>query len=260
MIQIPFSTSFSLQSIKNIRRVIKTPLQRDGFALARAENIYPILADLVLVPWAYQWKSFSSSWCHLEIDRYMADGGRYRRRRYATFLLNARGAFLQPRQPHYQTLDYNPLNGGVERWFEPISSQVIENPILRAIMHMVYQVVTELTSTHSLPVIWHVEMHQFRIETRLGQVGFPTPEGLHRDGVDWICIVMIKRENIAFGETSIYNLHHQCIAQFTLMHALDVAFVSDHRVYHGVTAIEVVKSDQPAYRDVLVLTLRKKSH
>ena len=28
----------------------------------------------------------------------------------------ARGAH----QPHYQTLDYNTLNGGIERWFEPI--------------------------------------------------------------------------------------------------------------------------------------------
>ena len=255
MTQISFSTNFSIQSIKNIRRLIKTPLQRNGFALVRAENVYPILADLVLMPWAYQWKSFSSSWCHLETDGYMADGGCYRQRRYATFLLSARGAFLQPHQPHYQTRDYNPLNGGVDRWFEPVCSKVIESLILRSILQLVYQVVTELTS---LPLLWHVEMHQFRIEARLGQVGFPTPEGVHRDGVDWICVVMIQRENIVYGETSVYNLHHQCVGRFTLMQALDMTFIDDHRVYHGVTAIEAVKSDQPAYRDVLVLTLRKK--
>lgn len=258
MTQISFPMNFSIQSIKNIQRIITAPLQCDGFALLRSEILYPILTDLVLIPWEHQWESFSSSWCDLGVDHYMADGGRYRRRRYATFLLNARGAFLQPRQPHYQTLDYNPLNGGVERWFEPVESKVIESPILRAIMQLVYQVVTELAAPHFLPVMWHVEMHQFRIEARLGQVGFPTPEGIHRDGVDWICVVMIKRENIAFGETSIYNLHHQCVSKFALMHALDTAFINDHRVYHGVTAIEVVEPDQPAYRDVLVLTLRKK--
>ena len=26
----------------------------------------------------------------------------------------------KPHQPHYQSRDYNPLNGGIERWFEPV--------------------------------------------------------------------------------------------------------------------------------------------
>ena len=31
------------------------------------------------------WDAFAHSWNALELDRYMADGGRYRRRRHATF-------------------------------------------------------------------------------------------------------------------------------------------------------------------------------
>ncbi|MBA3455018.1 MAG: 2OG-Fe dioxygenase family protein, partial [Deltaproteobacteria bacterium] len=63
------------------------------------------------------WPGFVASWDDLHLDRYMADGGKYRRRRHALFLAPATGAIVrQPHGPHWQGLAYNPLNGGVERW------------------------------------------------------------------------------------------------------------------------------------------------
>ena len=53
----------------------------------------------------------------------MADGGRYRKRRHAVFAVTASGIARQPAQPHYQSRDYNTLNGGIERWFEPVTEQ-----------------------------------------------------------------------------------------------------------------------------------------
>ena len=51
----------------------------------------------------------------------MADGGRYRRRRHAVYAATGGGAIVRAaHQPHYQSLDYNTLNGGIARWFEPI--------------------------------------------------------------------------------------------------------------------------------------------
>ena len=64
---------------------------------------------------------FAASWNELEVDTYMADGGRYRRRRHAVFGVAARERPAEPHQPHYQTLEYNPLNGGIARWFERIA-------------------------------------------------------------------------------------------------------------------------------------------
>ncbi len=65
---------------------------------------------------------FLDSWNRLEQDQYMADGGQYRKRRHATYAIDSAGqrARLMPYQPHYQTVDYNPLNGGVARYFAPI--------------------------------------------------------------------------------------------------------------------------------------------
>jgi len=107
------------------------------------------------------------------------------------------------------------------------------------------------------PTAWHIELHQFRIEARPGEVGQPTPEGMHRDGVDWVLVLMVRRENIASGETTIYDLVKRPLGSFTLTAPLDSALVDDSRVYHGVTAVTAIDPQLPAYRDVLVVTFRR---
>jgi hypothetical protein len=102
-----------------------------------------------------------------------------------------------------------------------------------------------------------VECHQFRIEARSGEHGQPTPEGLHRDGVDWVLVMLVTRENIAEGVTSIHDSTKTLVGRFTLTQPLDSAFVDDSRVYHGVTAVVPIDPERPAYRDVLVVTFRR---
>src|SRR6267378_3327933 len=204
-------------------------LGRDGFAFVRAPEMQALLETAGLRDWA----SFAISWDDLGVDAYMADGGRYRRRRFAAFRASSVGIARKPHQPHYQSQDYNPLNGGVERWFEPISDAVVRHPALAAIR----------------PAAWHVELHQFRIEAGPGEEGRPTPEGMHRDGVDWVLVLMVRRENIASGETTIYDLVKHPLGSFTLTAPLDAALVDDSRVYHGVTAVRPLDPSLPAYRD-----------
>jgi hypothetical protein len=99
-----------------------------------------------------------------------------------------------------------------------------------------------------------VEVHQFRIEARAGQVGRPTPEGLHRDGVDYVLVLLIRRQNIARGTTSVHALDGRRLGDFTLTAPLDAALLDDSQVAHGVTSVQPIDPDEPAYRDVLVVT------
>ena len=57
------------------------------------------------------WARFAASWNDLQLDTYLPDGHRYRRRRHATMSARAGEAkvTLEPHQPHYQSIDYNPL-------------------------------------------------------------------------------------------------------------------------------------------------------
>ena len=104
------------------------------------------------------------------------------------------------------------------------------------------------------PHDWRIEVHQFRIEARSGEAGRPTPEGVHRDGVDYVLVLLVDRQNIASGTTTVHRLDGDVLGAFTLTEPLDAALLDDSRVAHGVTAIEPVDPARPAYRDVLVVT------
>jgi len=198
---------------------------------------------------------FLDSWNRLEQDQYMADGGRYRKRRHATYAINGSGqrAQLMPYQPHYQTVDYNPLNGGVARYFAPILDDLHQSITLAALLEFGNAVFSQITGNQQ----WHIELHQFRIEARDGRMGKPTPEGVHRDGVDFVIVVMIKRVNIDSGATTIYDLDHNLVGEFTLRETFDMVLVNDRKLYHGVTPITQLEADAEAYRDVLVITFKR---
>jgi hypothetical protein len=187
----------------------------------------------------------------------MADGGRYRRRRFAAFSVAPGSIVRKAHQPHYQSRDYNPVNGGVERWFGPVTVAIATHPITEGLLDAGRIAFDALTPASDRPRAWHVELHQFRIEASGGQFGQPTPEGLHRDGVDFVLVMLVKRMNVESGVTSIFDQDRSPLGAFTLTNPFDAVFLQDSRVFHGVTAIRASSPDQPAQRDVAVVTFRK---
>ncbi|HET7268856.1 MAG TPA: 2OG-Fe dioxygenase family protein [Oleiagrimonas sp.] len=228
---------------------------RDGYVLVSGESMREALADHGLLS---DWPAFADSWEDLAVDAYMADHGRYRRRRHAVYTASAGGAVQRAEhQPHYQSRTYNNLNGGIERWFEPITAEVGDGPSMRAILACCHDVFG-----HLAPHVreWHVEAHQFRIEAQSGVSGQPTPEGVHRDGVDYVLVLMIRRTNIASGTTTVYAPDRTALGSFTLADPFDATLLDDHRVYHGVTPVQSLDPAMPAHRDVLVVTFRDAQH
>lgn len=230
---------------------IERPLGSDGYVFVHADEMRPILERAGLA----DWQGFAASWNDLGRDGYMADGGRYRQRRHAAFSVGAT-IRRKPHQPHYQSRDYNALNGGIARWFDPVTDAIAAHPAMTAIISTCAALFDRTTPKTIRPPSWHVEVHQFRIEPVDGRAGKPTPEGMHRDGVDWVLVLLVSRQNIASGVTSIHDAQRRPVGEFTLTEPMDAAFVDDDRVYHGVTAIEPENPDKPAFRDVLVVTFR----
>jgi hypothetical protein len=222
----------------------------NGYAFVHADEMRALLSRAGTLA---DWPAFAASWHDLGMDRYMADGGRYRRRRHAVFAASPGGAIVRSsHQPHYQSRDYNPLNGGIARWFEPIDAAIGIGATMRAI----------LTCSRALfegiagPRDWHIEAHQFRIEARAEERGQPTPEGVHRDGVDYVLVLLVDRQNVESGTTTVHALNGEPLGAFTLTTPLDAALLDDSRVAHGVTPIAPLDVTRPAYRDVLVVTWR----
>jgi hypothetical protein len=237
----------------NALTAIADDVARDGFAFRTAKEMRALLRTRGLDAWP----AFAASWNELGLDIYMADGGRYRRRRFAAFGAADGVVTRKPHQPHYQSRDHNPLNGGIERWFMPVADGVAANGFTRGILGLC----TTLFDATSAPAVrdapFHVEMHQFRIEATPCGTGLPTPEGPHRDGVDWVCVMLVNRTNVSSGVTQIFGPDGRPLGEFTLTEPLDAVFLDDRRVFHGVTPIAPVDGARRACRDVLVLTYRR---
>jgi hypothetical protein len=219
----------------------------EGFAFVHGAEMRALLGPMP------DWPAFAASWDDLGLDTYMADGGRYRKRRHAAFgARSGEPIHCKPHQPHYQSRDYNPLNGGIARWFDPVLPEIAAGASMTTILDTCRTLFERLAPTRD----WHIEVHQFRIEARGGAAGQPTPEGMHRDGVDYVLVLLIGRRNIQSGVTSIQGTDGRNLGSFTLAEPCDAAWVDDHRVMHGVTPVEPIDPARPGFRDVLVVTFR----
>src|SRR3954470_10926701 len=185
-------------------------IARDGYSFVHAVEMRELLTRAGSLD---DWTAFAASWNRLELDRYMADGGRYRRRRHAIYAAAVDGGIVRAsHQPHYQSRDYNALNGGIARWFEPIAPAVGDGATMKAILACSRSLFERVTGARD----WRVEVHQFRIAARRGEQGRPTPEGIHRDGVDYVLVLLVSRQNIASGVTTVHTLGGVQLGAFTL--------------------------------------------
>src|SRR5262245_33421165 len=85
---------------------LRAALLAEGFAFVRGDAARDLIAAHGSLS---DWPTFAASWTELQLDTYMADGGRYRRRRHATYRVTADAIQRKPHEPHYQSLEYNPL-------------------------------------------------------------------------------------------------------------------------------------------------------
>ena len=198
--------------------------------------------------------TLDATWNDLPRDGYLKDGGKYRARRHSSFVQTiAPPSLVQgPHRAHWQPVDYNALHGGIERWFEPILPEVCAATAWQTLLSGLGSAFAQATSTPQ----WFIEAHQFRIDTA-GGIGRPTPEGAHRDGVDFVAVVLVNRQHIKGGETRVFEAHGSSGVRFTLTEPWSVLLLDDARVIHESTPIQ---PDGPAQqggaRDTLVLTYR----
>lgn len=219
-------------------------LRQQGYAVLNASQVAQLsgaaLGDM---------QGWCSSWDSLPPDAYLRDGGRYRRRRHSCFVV--RGAEMEqvPHRPHWQPVEYNALHGGLQRHFEPIQPELLQQPGWTQLLVWLGRVCSALKGEQP----WFAEAHQFRIDTTDG-IGRPTPEGAHRDGVDLVAVFMVARSGVKGGETRVFEADGPNGQRFTLSEPWSVLLLDDARVIHESTPIQPVATG--GHRDTLVVTLR----
>ena len=191
-------------------------------------------------------------------DPYLRDGGRYRARRHSCFMHTPGTGQLAAvaQRAHWQPTTYNALHGGMLRWFEPIEPAVAGAPAFRQLLSSLGALFAQLQPVSR----WHLEAHQFRIDTA-GGIGRPTPEGAHRDGVDFVAVVLVRRHGVRGGETRVFEAHGSHGVRFTLEHPWTLLLMDDARVIHETTPLQAqgaagATDGATGVRDTLVLTYR----
>ena len=267
---------------------MQTVTSRDDIVQEMRANGYCLVAPAALETCfgvaAAALSRLEPTWNELPRDGYLKDGGKYRARRHSSFVQTIAPPSLvqSPHRAHWQPVDYNALHGGIERWFEPIAPEVCSDRTWRTLLSELGGVFAGLvpsprgggigrgtvlrdpaaSSGHPLPSPppqgegaeqWFIEAHQFRIDTRDG-IGRPTPEGAHRDGVDFVAVVLVKRHHIKGGETRVFEAHGSSGVRFTLTEPWSVLLLDDARVIHESTPIQPDGAN--GARDTLVLTYR----
>jgi hypothetical protein len=204
-----------------------------------------------------EWARFSSHWEDLEPDRYAAELGTRRLRRYGKFTYTpadgvvkrmAHESFVQPE-------DSNPLYVREVRDFEPLTDRFAQDPLLHALLRRLGRVATVLDTVRE----WTAKVHPFRVIAAGDTQGQPTPEGLHRDGVTLVSSLLVGRRNAVGGVSSVVSMDGHRLLRATLSEPGDLLVADDRRTLHGVSPIRRLDGAEYAQRDVLVVTFAPSS-
>lgn len=200
----------------------------------------------------HAWTRFSSHWEELVPDRYAAELGTRRLRRYGHFLFRpADGcAQLMPHHAFAQPEDSNPLYIERDRYFEPLTDALAEDPLLHGLLRLLGHVATAL---EDIPE-WSAKVTPFRVLATADGEGQPTPEGLHRDGVTLVTSLLVGRSNARGGESSVFDAEGHQLLTTTMSEPGTLLLGDDRRTVHGVSPIRALDPAEPARRDVLVIT------
>ncbi|GLY28366.1 2OG-Fe dioxygenase family protein [Kineosporia sp. NBRC 101731] len=202
------------------------------------------------------WDKFSRFWENLPRDQHMADGGTYRRRKYTTisYHLDDKTIEVLDQDGFLQSKEINKLNGGVTRRFEPIDQALLDTATFRRLVeHFSNHIAETGDAQDSATRVRQINIHQHRIVATRGESGNPTPEGIHRDGVAHIVMMMVERENVSGGVSTIYDNDQTPIMSQTLTRPGDFIYLDDATCMHSASPVEAVAAYAEGHRDMFFL-------
>lgn len=201
--------------------------------------------------WEDHWPRLAADWDKLEPDRYLADGARFRLRRYGRFTWAPAAGELSPLpdEPYFQPAEENAYAGGIARSFPPLLPHMASDPFVHALVRATFDCLP--IDDAPRPSAWEVRVHQIRIVATPGEPGLPTPEGVHQDGTDFLTLHLVRRHNIAGAESTIYDLARRPVRSLTLREPMDSMILEDPRVFHGVTPARSADGLTTGTRDLL---------
>lgn len=231
----------------NVSQAIQSELGEKNYSFI-AGNEFSFSPEL-----KFDMEDFWNDWDNLKPDKHLKSDASFRLRRLGYFKLDSEKEELQTlsKTGYFQTSDANSYAGGIKRSFAPMLKSSQKNKFLRELIKFSFR--QFMASTKKRNDFWEIDVHQVRIIGSKDEIGKPTPEGIHQDEQDFVCIFLVRRKNVRGGLNTIYDLHRQPLMSCELKQPMDSIFLLDPHVMHGVSPIIPEKPKETAIRDVLLL-------
>ncbi len=192
-----------------------------------------------------------NSFSNLTFDQYI---GKNRFRRFSQYKMNYTknnkwNFDLLPHKEYVAYSKYNSVAGGIRRFYDPIEVD-FTTWINTGAKEMNLDTSEE----------WQINVHQYRVlvGNNIEGDGITVPEGIHKDGHEYVMIAVFGRCNIKGGEMKLYtdSKGDECFFN-KVVKENQIALLDDMEIYHYVTPISTIKDDLRGHRDILVVAFSK---
>ena len=194
-------------------------------------------------------KNIFQSFKFLPPDKYEKSKGYYFRfRNFSKIIIKNKIVDHLTDTKFFQNKKINRYAGGIKRKFSPIKKNI------KFLMVKLFK-----ENFHSLIRYKNAEVgfHQLRIKCGKDFVGYPVPEGWHKDGFDYVILLNFGSKNIKGGVTRIKEKIDQNNDTFSaFLKKGEYLFVNDKKYYHYTDPINVSNNIGKGSRDTLVITIK----
>jgi hypothetical protein len=188
---------------------------------------------------------FEPFFANLPLDPYIL--GKFRRRRFSRFQGPLESLTRLEHKDFEQSSAINKIAGGIRRNFPELEDALLSLAEFKML------VARFVDFSKIDPETTEIGIHQIRIVASAGEVGEPAPEGIHKDGFNFVGIFCIGRQNLIGAETHLYEDPNQPPIFAKELQPGEFVLVNDQRLYHFTTDMQPAGAIEGT-RDVFVMT------
>lgn len=191
---------------------------------------------------------------NLAFDQY-APPNTQRWRRFSQFLAfhSCQGELVLQRLPHrpfIQSKKYNPLAGGIPRWFEPLELNCDITPFVQQKFDL-------LRINRSQK--YHIDIHLYRVDTQPDLPGTSVPEGAHSDGMQIVAIDVLERRGVTENSARFSMLDPNTRELLTKPFVVQAGYgvlLNDRKMLHDADPV-VASGTTSGHRSYLVMNINE---
>ena len=129
----------------------------------------------------------------------------------------------------------------------------IEHPLMQKLLATDLAVITP----HLGEQTYTIDIHQFRVRADWPSSS-PTTSGIHQDGLDWVFMHFIGESNTVPVVSEVFadETEHSRLLNLPMEQFLETIVINDRGFYHRAGEVRPLLETAPAWRDVLLVSLR----